>query len=115
MSAPQESTVSTPSGDEKIALHDFNETKTPEDVLPSDKWWTDEQEKRARRKLDLRILPIIFVLYGMALLDRRSVFSHHTAERMSLTRLSPAATSAMRVPLACWSMIASTTSNTRHS
>lgn len=32
--------------------------------LSSQKWWTDEEEKRVRRKLDWNILAMLFLIYG---------------------------------------------------
>ncbi len=38
--------------------------------IVGDKWSAD-QERAATRRLDFRILPILFVLFGLSFLDRR--------------------------------------------
>jgi hypothetical protein len=35
--------------------------------------WTDDEEKRIRRKLDFRIVPLVTVLYLLCFLDRANV------------------------------------------
>lgn len=32
--------------------------------------WTDEDEKRIRRRMDVRIVPTVFVLYLLCFIDR---------------------------------------------
>ena len=39
----------------------------------SDLVWTDDEEKRIRRKLDFRIVPLVTVLYLLCFLDRANV------------------------------------------
>ena len=35
--------------------------------------WTDDEEKRIRRKLDFRIVPLVTLLYLLCFLDRANV------------------------------------------
>ncbi|EPQ32141.1 uncharacterized protein PFL1_00338 [Pseudozyma flocculosa PF-1] len=43
------------------------------------KWWSDDEERRLRRKLDVRIIVISFALYFVALLDRGNIGNAKTA------------------------------------
>lgn len=36
-------------------------------------WWTTAQEAKARRRLDMHLIPILFVTYGLAFLDRSNI------------------------------------------
>lgn len=39
----------------------------------SDRWWSEEDDARVRRKLDVRILPFLFLSYLFAFLDRSNI------------------------------------------
>ncbi len=54
-------------------IQDVKDDKLVDETVSDDRWWTDKEETVARRKLDGRILPIIFILFGLSFLDRRSV------------------------------------------
>ncbi|KAK0533143.1 hypothetical protein OC835_003110 [Tilletia horrida] len=41
--------------------------------LGTGRWWTDEEERQVRRKVDLNVLPLMFVLYALAFLDRSNI------------------------------------------
>lgn len=41
-----------------------------EDIPVDDVAWTKKDERRIRRKLDLRVMPVIFVLYLFSFIDR---------------------------------------------
>ncbi|CAO1620993.1 unnamed protein product [Parajaminaea phylloscopi] len=43
------------------------------------KWWTDEEEAAVRRKLDWHILPMLFIIYGAAIIDRSNTGNAKTA------------------------------------
>lgn len=48
-------------------------------TISSLKWWTDEEEARVRRKLDWNILPMLFIIYGAAYIDRSNIGNAKTA------------------------------------
>ena len=56
-----------------------DDTITKDEIVVTKKWWSDQVERRAIRRLDLRILPIIFVIYGLAFLDRSNIGNANTA------------------------------------
>lgn len=35
--------------------------------------WTDEEERRMRLKLDLRIMPVVFILFLLCYIDRTNI------------------------------------------
>ncbi|CAD6968767.1 unnamed protein product [Tilletia controversa] len=39
----------------------------------SARWWTDEEDRRVRRKVDFNVLPLMFILYMLAFLDRSNI------------------------------------------
>lgn len=48
-------------------------TLTPERVRESDVVFTPEEEQAVLRKLDYRLLPLLFVLYSLSVLDRSNL------------------------------------------
>lgn len=41
-----------------------------ESLHPNEQTWTDDEERRVRRRLDYLIVPIVFTLYLLCFLDR---------------------------------------------
>ena len=41
--------------------------------------WTDDEEKKIRRKLDFRVVPLVTLLYLLCFLDRANVGMHASA------------------------------------
>jgi hypothetical protein len=71
--------------DETLKKNDFSDPAQREISSPTssvkneldseraDLVWTDDEEKRIRRKLDFRIVPLVTVLYLLCFLDRANV------------------------------------------
>ena len=47
--------------------------------VAAQKWWTDEEESKVRWKLDLNIIPQLFIIYACAFLDRSNIGNAKTA------------------------------------
>ena len=43
------------------------------------RWWSAEEENRVKRKLDIRILSVSFILYLLAIMDRSNIGNANTA------------------------------------
>jgi hypothetical protein len=41
-----------------------------EDIRPGQENWTKEEEAKVRRRVDFRVVPIVFMLYLLCFLDR---------------------------------------------
>ncbi|GAC96687.1 transporter [Pseudozyma hubeiensis SY62] len=57
-------------------------------IAKLNKWWTDEEESSIRRKLDVRIVTVSFLLYLVALLDRSGIGNAKTAGLEKSLRMS---------------------------
>ncbi|KAK0550447.1 hypothetical protein OC846_003644 [Tilletia horrida] len=58
--------------DEDPKANDGNNSPAPHGQT-TQKWWTDEEERRVKRKLDLNVLPLMFILYMLSSLDRSNI------------------------------------------
>ncbi|KAK4631650.1 hypothetical protein CLAFUW4_02533 [Fulvia fulva] len=58
---------------EKIATEQIDSLEAKTDFSCGEVSWTEEEETRVRRKLDLQIVPMVTVLYLMCFLDRANI------------------------------------------